>query len=127
MAKRLRHIIGTQSNYRFTHSTVAFDGTKTPTDLTGAFVYFEVERDGVKLIDLDNDPAGVNTGVTITTPLSGIVDVVIPFGALPAGPGSDPGGDLYGLLVRIDPTGLDTRREPIRGLIDIVAELVDVP
>lgn len=125
MAKRLKHTIGTQSSYRFTIKAKGFDGTVIPQPLpAGTFVYFEVERDGVKIIDLDNDPAGVDTGVTIFDEVNGIVDVVVPFGTLPG----DEGGETdYGVLVRLDPAGADTRIEPVRGTLEIIPERVDVP
>lgn len=124
MSKRLKHTIGTHSVLRFTIQTVDFDGVKTPTDVSTAYVYFEGERDGVKVVDKDNDPSGANVGVTIVDGPNGVVDVTL----LPGDPTDVLPGDIdYGLLVRLDPGGADSRSEPIRGTLTIIAELVDVP
>lgn len=121
MAKRLRHVIGTDGNWRFTITGKLLDGTTGPKNLTGSFVYFEIERDGVQVIAKDNDGVG---GVTIFDAVNGIVDAKIEHTDL----SSDTGGEAdYGVLVRTDPGGADDRDEAIRGKIEILVELVDVP
>ena len=121
MAKKLKHTIGTDSQFQFTISSVAFDGTITPKDLTGSFVYFELEREGAQVLAKDNDGVG---GVTITDAASGVLVAQIEHTELLA----ELGGDVsYGVLVRDDPTGADDREEAIRGTLELFLELVDVP
>ncbi len=121
MAKRLKHVIGTDSSYQFTISTIAFNGTKTPKNLTGSFVYFELERDGAQILAKDNDGVG---GVTITDAVGGVCVARIEHTELAA----ELGGDVdYGVLVRDDPTGTDDREEAIRGTLELILERVNVP
>ena len=122
MAKRLKHVIGAVSKIRFTIEAVDFDGVKTPKDLTGHFVYFELERDGEEVLAKDNDGVG---GVTITDAVNGVLVARIEHTDLLV----DVGGKVdYGVLVREDPGGPDTEREEaIRGKMELSLELVNVP
>jgi hypothetical protein len=118
MAKRLKHKIGTDHPIQFTIQTVAFDGTKTPKDLTGLFVYLELEREGVQVLAKDNDGVG---GVTLTDAVNGVCVATILFGDLVG----DVGGEVdYAVLVR---EGAIERGEPIRGKMDLLLAIVDVP
>lgn len=119
MAKKLKHTIGTDTPIQFEFQEVAFDGTKTTRDLTGMFLYLEIERDGVDLLSLDNDGVG---GFAITDAVNGLAVATIPQGF------SDAGGDAdFAALARVDPGGIDSRSEPIRGTICIIPAIVDVP
>ena len=120
MAKQLRHVIGTNFSAQFKIQSVDFDGVKTERNLTGARVYFELERDGVLIISKDSDLVG---GVTITDAVNGVCVASIGYAELSA----EPGGEVdYGLVVREDPT-VEYRGEPIRGKMILVNELVNIP
>ena len=122
MAKRLKYVIGTARSFRFTIQAVDFDGVKTPKNLTGTFVYFELERDGVQILAKDNDGVG---GVTLTDPVNGVLVARIEHPDLIG----DTGGELdYAVLVREDPGGADTERDQaICGKMDISLAKVNVP
>ena len=121
MAKRLKHTIGTDKPIQFTIKAVDFAGVKTPKNLTGNLVYFELERDGIQILAKDNDGVG---GVVLTDAVAGVCVATIDKVDMPA----ELGGEVdYAVLTRDDPAGDDDRDEVIRGKLELVLELVDVP
>lgn len=122
MAKRLKHVIGTVSEFQFTIQGVDFGGVKAPKNLTNTIVYFELEREGALVLAKDSGGGG---GVIVTDAVNGVCVARIEHADIP----DDVGGDVdYGVLVRDDPGGGDTERdEAIRGTLELKLELVNVP
>jgi hypothetical protein len=129
MSTLLNHVIGTDSVFVFPVITTNNETNVVgPTDVTGAYFYFEIfAADGVTaILTKDNDPAGANAGITIRSPGTlGEVEVKVEHTDLA---GATPGSSLaYKAKVRLDPTGADDRYRVSSGVISIEAEGIAVP
>lgn len=139
----LQHTIGTDSTFLFPCITTDEEGFaaalaidpdadiadfQTPTDISGAFFYFQIcDAAGGNILSKDNDPAGVNVGITLRVPeTDGIVEVRVANSDLP---GATPGDRLpYAALLRRDPSGADVQRDEVtEGAIEVVAAKILVP
>jgi len=106
-------------------------GTKSRQDLTGAYIYFRVLRsdEETELAAKDNDPAGVNVGITLYDQVApetrGQAEIEVDHVDFL---GDDPGTGLkYAVLVRLDPAGEDLRYEVSRGSWKLCKAWIAVP
>lgn len=121
MSKRLRHVIGTVTEFRFRIQDVSFDRVKTAKDLTGWETWFEIEDvDGTQLLSLTT-----GAGITHTDEPNGEIVARIEWNETFLGIFGD--GKKYAVLARLPSGGDIERDEAIRGLIDLVPQIVDNP
>lgn len=129
MSTGLEHVIGTDSKWIFPlvttdneayQAALALDPLadisdhQTPTDVTGAYFYFQVfAADGVTMIaDKSNDPSGSNVGIVLRAPTTGgVVEVSVSNADMA---GATVGQKLcYVAMLRTDPAGADLGRSQV--------------
>ena len=133
MAKTIEITIGTDRTLLLTVTKKDLaTGVKSRQDLTGAYIYFRVLRsdETTELAAKDNDPAGLNTGITLLDQVPpdttrGQAEIEIDHVDFL---GDDPGtGLVFAVLVRLDPAGEDLRYEVARGGWKLCKARIAVP
>ena len=120
------HVIGTDSVIVIPLTTENHElGTEAPTDITGAYVYFQIFDEGGSIIlDLSNDPSGTNVGITVRSPATdGVFEAKIEHTDLA---GATLGTVPFNVHVRLDPTGVDDRYDACDGTITLEQTLAVV-